>query len=127
MLVHPCPLFGSIGISFTDAYPINTELYNSEMEKIYKEAFLKVITNKKPLINRRNENEVIYETLLRGVTWMNEEEFFEIALKKLSKYYYIDHDGDGLPELTIDTDGPKVLKYIPESDKVYLIYGGGNF
>ncbi|XBX07646.1 hypothetical protein QMP26_05640 [Enterocloster clostridioformis] len=104
-------------------YPINTQLYNSDIDKVYKEMYLKALTNQIPIkwVEHGNKD-IYYRELLRGVNSLDDDEFFQ-ALKKM-RYRYIDFDGDGLPELELKIDGPTVLKYNPKDEQVYLIYAG---
>lgn len=110
-------------INFTiQEFPINKELYDSESDIAYKQAFFEAITNQVPLTDiNYPDSETYYKQLLRGedLPQMSVEGFLEI-LKKC-KYHYIDFDGDGLPELVIHLDGPAILKYVPEESQVYLL------
>lgn len=113
-----CERVNSIDFTIRE-YPINTELYDSETDLIYKEAFLNAITNKAPI--KQDGKDVIYKDLLRGVAAMDDKEFLELMLRKTAEYFYMDFDGDGLPELTIECDGSIVLKYEPDDNYVSII------
>lgn len=103
-------------------FSVNDELYDLELDKDYKQAYFKAITNQIQVKEfDYPEKETYYKQLLRGeeLPEMSDEEFLEI-LKKCN-YHYIDYDGDGLPELVIHLNGPVILKYAPEEKQVYLL------
>jgi len=108
-------------IDFTiRTYPINTEKYTAETETIFKETYLKAINNTIPIKRLDTGETIFFKDLLRGKELTNDE--FQDFILKPAKYYYIDFDGNGLPELVIEADGPTVLKYIPEENQVYMYY-----
>ncbi len=108
-----------VDIDFTvRAYPVDTERYDAHTDRIYKEAFLKVIIDQAPIRYRHKEGTVTYRELLPDGEGMGDEVFLK-AVRRLD-FFYQDYDGDGLPELIIDTEGPCVLKYHPEEDQVEL-------
>lgn len=108
-------------IDFTrKEFPINTALYNTETDLIYKEAFFKAITNKVPIM--LDSKEVFFKEIFADTAW-EDADFLEVMIKRAGKYHYIDYDGDGLPELTIQVSGTAILKYVPDEDKVYLLEG----
>ena len=98
--------------------PVDTERYDTRTDRIYKEAFLKAITDQAPIRYRDRQGTVTYRELLPDGEGMGEEAFLEAV--RQSDFFYQDYDGDGLPELIIDTEGPCVLKYHPEGDQVEL-------
>lgn len=95
-------------------YPIDEKRYTEPLDRIYKEAFLKVLTNQVP-ISKGYGYAKYFRDHFRGIYELNNEEFIRSFLKHC-KYYYLDKDGDGLPELVIDTgyDGLCFLKYDSE-------------
>ncbi|GLC81715.1 hypothetical protein LBYZC6_38290 [Lacrimispora brassicae] len=101
-------------------YPINTNKYTLETDKIFKEAYLKAINNMIPIKRRDTGETIFFKDLLGGKELTNDE--FQDFVLKTANYYNIDFDGDGLPELSIEADGPTVLKYIPEENQVYMYY-----
>ncbi len=98
--------------------PVDTECYDIETDRIYKEAFLKALTDQAPIRYRDKEGIVTYRELLPDGEGMGDEEF-QRAIRQ-SDFFYQDYDGDGLPELIIDTEGPCVLRYHPEEEQVEL-------
>lgn len=98
--------------------PVDTECYDIETDRIYKEAFLKALTDQAPIRYRDREGTVTYRELLPDGEGMGDEEF-QRAVRQ-SDFFYQDYDGDGLPELIIDTEGPCVLRYHPEEEQVEL-------
>lgn len=99
----------------------DSKIKDDEKDKIYKMAFRKAVTNQIPIINGKEE--VYYKDILPESEKFDEASF--LRLVKQSDYYYQDFDGDGLPELTVNSEGPCVLKYNPESECVYLYYQKG--
>ena len=99
-------------------YPINWEIYTPQVEQEYKEAFYMTITNQIPL-EYEEEGTVYFRDHLRGVADLDDIEFVEQFVKN-SKYRFIDCDGDGLPELLMDTaiNGFCILKYRLKEQKV---------
>ncbi len=97
--------------------PVDRERY-APMDQAYKEAFLKAVTNQIPIHRRDGEEPVLYRDLLKEAGKLPEDQFLRAVRE--SDYFYQDFDGDGLPELTVDTEGPCVLKYHPEEDRVEL-------
>lgn len=104
-------------------FPIDTSLYDSTADRIYKEAFYKAVTNQKPVLCRAYRSldyeETTYQSILRSDD-LSDQEFLRQELKQSSDYYYTDYDGDGLPELIVRNLGLYGLKYDPEQDQVYL-------
>ena len=101
-------------------YSIDAVIYNSEKDNIYREAYLSAITGETPV--EFNEDELFYKDILRGTFRLSENEFLKVL--ENAGYYYLDYDGDGLPELVIELDEPTVLKYNPEENKVSIIDRG---
>ena len=104
-------------------FPINMEIYTTEMDKVYKEAFYRALHNEITIRSIHDDKEFLFTDTMR---WERPPDFYESIIRKLRKddYYYIDFDGDGLPELVVLDDGPTVLKYRPDEDQVYIIIGG---
>ena len=103
-------------------YPINWEIYTPQVEQEYKEAFYMTITNQIPL-EYEEEGAVYFRDHLRGVADLDDIEFVEQFVKN-SKYRFIDCDGDGLPELLMDTaiNGFCILKYRLKEQKVEVYH-----
>ena len=101
--------------------PVDTERYDARTDRAYKEAFLKAITGQAPIRCRDQEGSAayrIYRELLTDGAKMGDEAFLRVV--RQSDFFYQDYDGDGLPELIIDTEGPCVLKYHPKEEQVEL-------
>lgn len=114
-----CEKMKSIDFCVTE-FLIDTEIYDYQADKQYKEAYFKVLTNEVPLWNDNDGEAVYYKDFLRGES-LNDEDFLQYILKR-AEYHYIDFEGDGLPELVINADGPHIFKYSPENQQVYLFY-----
>ncbi len=109
----------TVDIDFTiRESPVDTARYDAQTDRIYKEALLKAITGQSPIRYRYREGTVTYRELLPDGEGMGEEAFLKAV--RQSEFFYQDYDGDGLPELIIDTEGPCVLKYHPKEDQVEL-------
>ena len=90
-------------------YPINSELYNLETEREYKEAFYAAITNQVAM-EYQGGRTVYFRDYFR-----NRNDLSDLS------YLFLDCDGDGLPELAMDgflQEGPCILKYLPEEGRV---------
>ncbi len=99
-------------------YPIDDNRYDAQTDKIYKEAFREAVTNQVPIWCPDRGEAVFYQELLLEAGKLDDEAFQREV--RQSDYFYLDYDGDGLPELIINTEGPCVLKYRPESGQVEL-------
>lgn len=110
-------------------YPIDSEKYDEDMDKLYKRAFYRAITNKIPLRYDEQWGASYYRDTLRFAQDMTDEEFEELFIRKNSVYYYLDFTGDGLPELVLDTGSGwlEVFKYLPEEDTVVVYAVGGEY
>lgn len=108
-----------LGLTIRES-PVDTDRYDVRTDRIYKDAFLKAITGQTSIRHRDKEGMVSYRELLPDGEGMGAEEFLRAVRK--SDYFYQDFDGDGLPELIVDTEGPCVLKYYPEEDQVELYH-----
>lgn len=112
-------------ISFTiHESPVDLGRYDFQTDRIYKNAFFNAVTNQIPIYIQDSEAPVYYRDLLQDTGKMSEEELHRYILQ--SDFYYQDFDGDGLPELTVNTEGPCVLKYNAEKDIVELYYSNGH-
>ena len=102
-------------------YPIETSVYNEELDKEYKEAFYQVISNQVPLSYDDEYYDVLYfKNILRG--HFTDDEFMD-CLREKAAYWYMDYDGDGLPELVVEPwgDGVYVFKYDQGEKNVKII------
>ncbi len=101
-------------------YSVDTAVYNSQTDKLYKKAYFKMLTNKTPLWIDDNGKAVYFKDFFRGED-LDNQNFLEYILKR-AKYHYLDFEGDGLPELVIEADGLHIFKYSPDSKQIYLFY-----
>ena len=114
-----CERIGSIDFSVQE-YPVNTDVYDAETDKEYKWNYLMALLNRGPVYNEELGTYYLKWGSDTHPTIMNatDEEYLDI-LKQSFYYYYMDFDGDSLPELIIrpTTDnapyfmGPRVLQY----------------
>ena len=103
--------------------PVDMARYDKQTDQRYKEAFLKAVTNQIPIHFPNQGGTSFYKDLVFGAEEMEEGEFQDAV--RQSDYFYQDFDGDGLPELTVNTRGTCVLKYYPREDKVELYHQKG--
>ena len=103
--------------------PVDMARYDKQTDQRYKEAFLKAVTNQIPIHFPNQGGTSFYKDLVFGAEEMEEDEFQDAV--RQSDYFYQDFDGDGLPELTVNTRGTCVLKYYPKEDKVELYHQKG--
>lgn len=103
--------------------PVDMARYDKQTDQRYKEAFLKAVTNQIPIHFPNQGGTSFYKDLVFGAEEMEDGEFQDAV--RQSDYFYQDFDGDGLPELTVNTRGTCVLKYYPREDKVELYHQKG--
>ena len=113
-------------------HSIRTDLYDQEMDRSCKEAFLNLIFHKVPAAHNRywdSENIDSYYDCLYDIGAYIEDDFLETVVQE-AEYWYLDFDGDGLPELIFELPGSKVnpiiLKYDTEKKNAYLYLAGGS-
>ena len=103
--------------------PVDMARYDKQTDQRYKEAFLKAVTNQIPIYFPNQKGTSFYKDLVFGAEEMEEDEFQDAV--RQSDYFYQDFDGDGLPELIVNTKGTCVLKYHPRGNKVELYHQKG--
>lgn len=107
-------------------YPRDLGLWDDETDGIYREAYYKAISGQTTVRDPEEGYDIYLKGYWTGVgDWYMEMEdsVFMDNLRRLSKFYYMDFDGDGLPELILDIsygDGLHILKYDPGEDRVEL-------
>lgn len=114
-------------IDFTiKEYPIDTEIYTEEMDREYKEVFLRVLLNQIP-VQCEDGEEIYFEDIDPDKEKFNTGHMPMTMIKEYFLYCYLDFDGDGLPELVVDPlgayvrfGGPRIFKYDRDSKKVYV-------
>lgn len=115
----------SIQIDYTvKESPLDASKYDAQTDKIYKDAYYKAVSSQVPV--RGLDSEKVYLKGYFGDYFMEstDEEYLEELIKD-TKFYYMDFDGDGLPELIMDVMGAglHILKYLPEEDVVEIFFG----
>lgn len=106
-------------------YPIDTEKYDAVTDQVYKDAYYSAVSGQARV--RTAEKEYVYLKEywhFQGDPYM-EDEIFLTNLIDNSQFYYMDFDGDGLPELVMDIigDGLHILKYLPDEEIVEVFFG----
>lgn len=108
-------------------YAINTQKVDVITNEIYKDAYYKVLSGQNSA-RTRDGKEVYWKEYcsFQGEldVGMTDEVFLESLIKN-TKFYYMDFDGDGLPELVMDIigDGLHILKYLPDEKMVEIFFG----
>lgn len=105
--------------------PIDGKKYNAVMDQRYRDAFYRAISGQDRV--RTAEGEEIYLKeywFYQGDPHMENERFLKNLIEN-TRFYYMDFDGDGLPELVMDIigDGLHVLQYLPDEEIVELFFG----
>ena len=116
-------------------YPVNTAIYDSELDRKYKTAFLKVLFGQAPIQDEEKGEYYFGEIIPELNAYSNGIEMgdfmnvrYYLTITGQLNYHYMDFDGDGLPELIThyirteegqDFGGPYILKYNPEDKQVY--------
>lgn len=107
-------------IDFTiKEYPIDKEIYSEELDREYKRAFSQVLRNQIPIQYEYGEEAYFIEI------WPESKRDYYEDIKEDLLFYYLDFDGDGLPELVVKSPGdvsfggPRILKYNADNSKVY--------
>ncbi|MBT9780066.1 PSP family protein [Clostridium sp. MCC353] len=113
-------------------YPLEPSFIDSEADKKYREAFYQAVTGQRPVFCRKFrslEYEELYYPYVLNMDYLDEKTFLSQVLKQDSRYYYMDYEGDGFPELMVRYMGVYGFKYIPEEDRVclYLDYGNSSY
>ena len=92
----------------TQEYPVNTAIYNSELDREYKSAFLKVLFGQAPIQDEEKGAYYFGEIIPELNDYSNGIEMgdfinvhYYITITSQLNYYYMDFDKDGLPELII--------------------------
>ena len=117
-----CERIESIDFSVRE-YPVNTDMYDAEMDEEYKNAYLSALLNRIPIHNEEMGNYYFkWESDMHPEIMNSTDEEYLNILKNSFYYYYMDFDGDGLRELVVCSimsndphfKGPRVLKYRPQ-------------
>lgn len=108
-------------------FHIDTVKYDAITDGIYKDAYYRAISGQDMV--RTLEGKEVYLKgywFFQGDSLMEmEDEIFLENLIDNTKFYYLDFDGDGLPELVMDIigDGLHILKYLPDEEIVEIFWG----
>lgn len=106
-------------------YSIDNETYDDTADRIYKEAFYRALSGQDMVRTLEDEEVYLKEYWgYQGDPLMDDEAFLQNLIEN-TQFYYMDFDGDGLPELAMDIigDGLHILKYLPDEEIVELIFG----
>ncbi|MCM1536366.1 MAG: hypothetical protein NC126_10635 [Clostridium sp.] len=102
-------------------FPIDTEKYDAQTDKQYKDAYYKALSSQTPV--RDSESEIYLKKYFRDAD-MEDEKYLEDIIDS-TRFYYMDFDGDGMPELIMNVaygDGLHILKYLPDEDVVEFFF-----
>ncbi len=113
-------------IDFTvQEYAIDTEKCDAATDRAYRDAYDRAL-NGGQRVRTEKEGEVYLKELwaYQGDSEMEDGTFLNHLIEN-AKFYYMDFDGDGLPELVLDMigDGLHILKYLPGEDVVEHFFG----
>lgn len=100
--------------------PIDTIKYDIQTDRQYKDAYYKVVSNQIPVRGTKSEKIYLKRYFDDYVKETTDEEYLKDLIKS-TLFYYMDFDGDGMPELVMDImhgGGLHILKYLPEEDEV---------
>lgn len=95
------------------------------MDQRYRDAFYRAISCQDRVRTAEGEEVYLKEYwAYQGYLHMENERFLENLIEN-TRFYYMDFDGDSLPELVADIigDGLHVLKYLPDEEIVELFFG----
>ncbi len=106
-------------------HPIDIEKYDETADQKYRAAYYRTLSGQDRVRTAEGE-----ETYLKsywhfqGDSRMADEIFLDHLIEN-AQFYYMDFDGDGLPELVMDIigDGLHILKYLPDEDMVEIFLG----
>lgn len=105
--------------------PIDTNQYDAAADQTYKEAFYRAISCQDRVRTLEGEEVYLKEYWdFQGDPHTDNKTFLGNLIEN-AKFYYMDFDGDGLPELVMDIigDGLHILKYLPDEEMVELFFG----
>ena len=108
-------------------YAIDTEKVDAMTDEIYKDAYYRALSGQ-DMVRTLEGKEVYLKEYWFFQGGSNREimddEFLENLIEN-TKFYYMDFDGDGLPELVTDIigDGLHILKYLPDEELVEIFFG----
>ncbi len=108
-------------------YAIDTEKVDARTDEIYKDAYYRALSGQDMVRTLEGEEVYLKEYwFFQGDSDMEmpDEVFLENLIEN-TKFYYMDFDDDGLPELVTDIigDGLHILKYLPDEEIVEIFFG----
>ena len=108
-------------------YAIDTEKVDVMTDEIYKDAYYRALSGQDMVRTLEGEDVYLKEYwFFQGNSdrEISDEVFLENLIKN-AKFYYMDFDGDGLPELVTNIigDGLHILKYLPDEKTVEIFFG----
>lgn len=106
-------------------YTVDTEKQDAAADRAYRDAYYRALIGGQRVRTAKEGDVYLKEFFAyQGDIEMEDKTFLE-NLKENAKFYYMDFDGDGLPELVMDIigDGLHILKYLPDEDAVEHFFG----
>lgn len=106
-------------------YAVDTEKCDAATDRAYKDAYYQALIGGQRVRTAKEGDVYLKEFFAyQGHLEMEDETFLNNLIEN-AKFYYMDFDGDGLPELVMDIigDGLHILKYLPDEDVVEYFFG----
>lgn len=107
------------------AYAVDTEKCDAATDRAYRDAYDRALCGGQR-VRTANEGDVYLKEFFayQGDSEMEDKTFLNNLIEN-AKFYYMDFDGDGMPELVMDIvgDGLHILKYLPDEDVVEHFFG----
>lgn len=106
-------------------YAVDTEKCDAATDRAYKDAYYRALIGGQRVRTAKEGDVYLKEFFAYQGDLEMEDETFLNNLIENAKFYYMDFDGDGLPELVMDIigDGLHILKYLPDEDVVEHFFG----
>ncbi len=106
-------------------YAVDTEKCDAATDRAYKDAYYRALIGGQRVRTAEDGDVYLKEFFAYQGDLEMEDKTFLDNLKENAKFYYMDFDGDGLPELVMDIvgDGLHILKYLPDEDVVEHFFG----
>lgn len=106
-------------------YAVDTEKCDAAADRAYRDAYYRALIGGQRVRTAKEGDVYLKEFFAYQGDMEMEDKTFLNNLIENAKFYYIDFDGDGLPELVMDIvgDGLHILKYLPDEDVVAHFFG----
>ena len=106
-------------------YAVDTEKCDAATDRAYKDAYYRALIGGQRVRTAKEGDVYLKEFFAYQGDLEMEDETFLNNLIENAKFYYMDFDGDGVPELVMDIigDGLHILKYLPDEDVVEHFFG----